>query len=231
MNQPTGQALPPPEEPQENQRFFYRDDEVPADQLGDFGVIAPFARDAARGEGQVFRAEVELLEWVRGREQEQVVTSLHARLQRVRAIPEDVVDDVNRIGRRRRALERLTADITELAAEMGEQPDSGAVFARATDPQDPLEVPLFDPVSWFTSTASVGFLPFVDWLPMGGGFWRLAWFGWSNRPRSWRYSGWVWAFDGEFWSGASVLSGWFPLGFGPLAAWGMDRRVSSTIVL
>ncbi|GAA3634907.1 hypothetical protein [Microlunatus ginsengisoli] len=227
---PEPSDLPEPREPQPEQTFFYRDDEIPADEVAGFAISAPYARDRDAALGQLFRSNDELLDWVRGRPEEVAVARLAARVDRVRALPRNQVDNDQLIARRRRSVERIMDDMAELASQTGDAVDSAELFHRATRPDHPLEVPVFDPVSWFTSTNATGFLPFTNWLPMGGGFWRLAWFGWSNRPRSWRYSGWVWAFDGEFWNGASVLTGWFPFGYGPLAAWGMDMRVSSALV-
>jgi hypothetical protein len=210
--------------------FFYRGEEISGDSRSKFKVLLPYAHDVDLKQGEAFSEEQELLEWVTGRQEEAVVRGLWDRLQRVRALAEDEIDVDRLISRRRRSLERIVGDMRELAEETGLPIDSSELFSLATRPAHPLEMPVFDPVSFFTGTGSSGFLPFTNWLPLGAGFWRLAWFGWSNLPRSWRYSGWVWAFDGEFWNGASVLSGWFPFGYGPLSSWGMDRRVSSAFV-
>ncbi len=211
-------------------RFFHRDEEVPTGAHKRFAILVPYAHDAERNQGEAFTSEAKLLEWVTGKPEEGSVRGLVDRLERVRALPEEKVDIDTVIARRRRSVERIFADMKDLAQETGLAIDSAELFELATRPGNPLEEPLFDPVSFFTGLSPTGFLPFVNWLPLGGGVWRLAWFGWDNLPRSWRYSGWVWAFNGEFWNGNSVLSGWFPLGYGPLSAWGLDRAVSSVIV-
>jgi hypothetical protein len=210
--------------------FFHQGKEVRAGGHTKFKVLVPYAHDPELKQGEAFASEDELLEWVAGRPEEAAVRGIWDRLQRVRSLPSEKVDVDTVIGRRRRSVERIFADMKELSQESGLAIDSGELFELATRPADPLEVPVFDPVSFFTGLSPTGFLPFVNWLPLGGGFWRLAWFGWDNLPRSWRYSGWVWAFNGEFWNGNSVLSGWFPLGYGPLSAWGMDQVISSVIV-
>jgi len=231
LNQWEPNPEPSPRYPQEEHTFYFRDRPVPNDELEAFQVVAPYAHDRDRMEGEVFRSEEELLYWVTGRPEEQLIVNTFNRVQAARRIPETEVDDEQRIARYRGTVERIAEDMLHMAKETGLEVDSSELFDRATRPGSPLDVPIFDPVSWFTGTNATGFIPFVNWLPMGGGFWRLAWFGWSNRPRSWRFSGWVWAFDGEYWNGASVLSGWFPFGYGPLSSWGMDSRVSSAIVL
>lgn len=57
----------------------------------------------------------------------------------------------------------------DLAQETGLPMDSAELFELATRPGSPLDEPLFDPVSFFTGLSPTGFLPFVNWLPLGGG--------------------------------------------------------------
>jgi hypothetical protein len=96
-------------------RFFHRGEEVAGGARKRYAILVPYAHDAERNEGEAFTSEAELLEWVTGKPEEGAVRGLVERLQRVRAIPEEKVDVDTVIARRRRSVERIFADMKDLA--------------------------------------------------------------------------------------------------------------------
>jgi hypothetical protein len=134
--------------------------------------------------------------------------------------------------RQKKLVARVEEDMKDLAARTKLEPNSEALFLRATSESDPLEGPIFDPITAFDSVGSGGIGAPGPWIHLPGGGWPdLRWFGWNDRISSLRVSGFVTMYEHIWWQGRTLFLAGFPVWYYPnFGFFGFDNIASSAWV-